>query len=492
MKNSSFLYKAVIEVAFLNLLLLIGGLTGVASHGWKLMDWGWFLLLLALGLTSSIKYLSSLRTALEPLRSIAKVATETATGKLGSRITGIERMDELGQACLSFNSMLDQLETCFREQRTALSCASESKQFMHMQSEGLQGVFREALEQGNKSLDILQENHKLELRHNLQSQLGQMNTMNLLKNLRTSQKDMLGIVAATDELERLSIQNVDSAKESSSAIGDVVTSLNSLSGKIEQSTIAMETFKSRRDDISRSVGVIANIADQTNLLALNAAIEAARAGEHGRGFAVVADEVRKLAEDSKQSSSEISTIMEALRLEADRILKDAEEMREIAANSKQIMGDFSGRFGDVAVSSESALGQIRYVHDVSFTSLAKIDHFIYKQNGYASVNLGVDSDYAKAVQVDEHNCRLGKWLDKDTTLTNFGSLSAFASVGKPHAKVHQSMHQAMHLLEENWAYDAAVQAKLFKAFESVEQGSDGVIAHLDNMILEKHGDRTAS
>ena len=487
MSRTPFIAGAITEVVFLNLLLLVAGVVGVATHGWQPLDWLWLACLLVFGIGSGLYYLHKLRVALTPIRDISRVAGEVARGVVGTRIADTGRQDELGTVCRHVNTMLDQLEHSFTRQRDAMTAARDNRYDDRVVSDDLQGVFREAVEQANQSLGILMQNYHQEMRNNLLSRLGSLNAENLLKNMRTSQQDMLGIVAATDELARLSTANAAAANESSAAVARLVAAMDRLVHKIEETGRAIAEFNSHREEIARSVSLIATIADQTNLLALNAAIEAARAGEHGRGFAVVADEVRKLAENSKNASSAISGVMETVQLDAERMLTNSGKMRDIASESRTTIGDFDRMFATVAESSATALAQIRYVHDVSFASLAKVDHFIYKQNGYMTINRGVDSDNAQAIKVSETGCRLGKWLATEETQALFGRLAAFARIAEPHRQVHQNMHQALATMDQGWETDYAIQQRLFAAFEQVEAGSDGVIQALDDMVREKHG-----
>ncbi|MFZ2268957.1 MAG: methyl-accepting chemotaxis protein [Azonexus sp.] len=491
MQRNPFISSAILEVIFLNILLLIGGLVGMGTHGWQLLDAIWMFLLMCLGIGSGLFYLHKLKVALTPLQQISRVAAEIAGGVIGARIPDSRRSDELGRVCNNVNAMLDQMEGCFRLQREALEAASNNQFHQQMDSSSLHGVFREAVERGNQSLDTLMHNYHQEMRNNLLSRLGQLNAENLLKNMKTSQQDMLGIVASTDELAKLSTANATAAEESSSAITQVVGGMNRLVQKIDETSQAINEFNAHREEIARSVSLIASIADQTNLLALNAAIEAARAGEHGRGFAVVADEVRKLAEDSKKASSAISGIMQTLQVDAEKMLINAEEMSGIASESRHTIGDFDQRFSAVAESSATAMAQIHFVHDISFASLAKVDHFIYKQNGYMAINRGIESDNAQAIKVSETGCRLGKWLGNETTLEVFGKVSAFNRIASPHRDVHQNMHRALDFMGQEWETNFDIQGRLFSAFESVERGSDGVINALDDMVREKHGEHAA-
>jgi methyl-accepting chemotaxis protein len=174
--------------------------------------------------------------------------------------------------------------------------------------------------------------------------------------------------AAARRSESLSTEGGDVVRQS-------VAEMRKIAGAVQESSASISTLGQHSDQIAQIVGVIKEIADQTNLLALNAAIEAARAGEQGRGFAVVADEVRKLAERTARSTEEIATMIGTIQREtqsavasmqqgaarveegvtmSERSHASMESIRSAAVGVKQAVGEIS-----LALSEQrSASGQV--------------------------------------------------------------------------------------------------------------------------------------
>ena len=138
------------------------------------------------------------------------------------------------------------------------------------------------------------------------------------------------VVQTTREASDAAGAATGTADQGRSVVNDTITSMDAMAADVERAAAALEQLAEQTNDVGSILDVIRDIADQTNLLALNAAIEAARAGEAGRGFAVVADEVRNLARQTQESTGRIESLVEALKGGSSEAVETMNQGREQA------------------------------------------------------------------------------------------------------------------------------------------------------------------
>jgi methyl-accepting chemotaxis protein len=174
----------------------------------------------------------------------------------------------------------------------------------------------------------------------------------------------------SNDISRSAKDAIGYSSEGTAAISDLKDKFRISEQIVIMVSDTVKKLESKSDEIVKIIEVITNISGQTNLLALNAAIEAARAGEHGRGFAVVADEVRKLAEQTSNSAKEIEGIINTLQEDIQNADTGAGHTIKAINESNRAIKDVSSSFDIIAQAIKSTLNQINNLAE----SVEKIDY----------------------------------------------------------------------------------------------------------------------
>jgi methyl-accepting chemotaxis protein len=463
--------------------LVIGlALTSILRHGLTLET----LLFPLLALAFTWYAWWSAQRPLKGLRHIHKALQASRRGDLHHRITETAGLGEVGLVAWELNDVLDIMETYFKEVNTCFQRVSEGIFHRKAYSEGLPGQLALSLNRINEAIGAMQANVEYISRNRLTSELHTINSHNLLQNLKLNQSDLLQVSDGMAMVEEIAGGNVTMTENNQKTVGTIRNNLNTIAGNMQSVGESASSLEQESHQVSESLGIISDIADQTNLLALNAAIEAARAGEQGRGFAVVADEVKALSERTKHATVEIHNTLKRFSERVEQMLQSTGTTQELTDDVASRMEEFAQHFADLADSARQTIEHISLAKDRSFASLIKIDHIVYKQNGYLALSRGPDSDEAHAIGVDHMHCRLGKWYYEGFGQEHYSDTRAFRAIEPPHQQVHHHIQQALAESERDWEHDEQLRQSLINHVKTAEEASTEIMHLLDEMVAEKH------
>ncbi|MCF5163992.1 HAMP domain-containing protein [Pseudomonas congelans] len=266
-----------------------------------------------------------LRSKLRPLSELVRQADALGAGDLSVRLN-VTSNDEIGQLSGSFNKMSEALSSMVAHIRTAAQEVSSRANALS----GLSGGAFEGMEQ----------------------QSGEITSM--AGAVEEFSATSMNIADNMGNTERLAQENAQQTRIGRTSMEEASSSLQQIATSLSSTAKVIDTLGQRSQEIGSIVGVITSIADQTNLLALNAAIEAARAGEQGRGFAVVADEVRSLASRTREATDEISGMIASIQQETGNAITTMQQGNTLMQEGLSLNAKVASALAQIDEQSRSA------------------------------------------------------------------------------------------------------------------------------------------
>ncbi len=293
-----------------------------------------------------------------PIYSLVSAADEIGKGDLRKNIR-IESNDEIGSLASNFNKMIMSLNEVLEKVQVTATGVASTANFLSASSEEMK-----------RSTDQISSTAQ-DVAAGVSQQSSKM--LEISRAMREMSQSVQHVAENSQKAAEGATEASTTAQEVGNVSKDVSGRMAEIRSTVDESARVIKELENKSQKIGEIIGVITNIADQTNLLALNAAIEAARAGEHGRGFAVVADEVRKLAEESRTAATQITSLIKEIQSGTKDAVSSMEKGTKSVGEGAITINDTFSSITRIVEASEAVASMIHEIATAAEEQAAKVE-----------------------------------------------------------------------------------------------------------------------